>query len=70
MVAETFDFTSVVHLQLIDYFNNLIQTLQCDGETGEKKSETSLFFEEDKKTLNILIDCDDNNKENCYSYCE
>lgn len=32
--------------------------------------ETSIFFEEDKKILNILIDCDENNKENCYSYCE
>lgn len=70
MINETFDYTSVFHLQLVDYFNNLIQTLQCDSETGEKKSETSVFFEEDKAKLNMIIDCDQNNREHCFDYCE
>lgn len=39
-------------------------------DTGERKTETSLFFEENKEILNHLIDCDENNKENCFSYCE
>lgn len=70
MVEETFDYTSVLHLQLKDYFNNLLQTLQCDQETGEKKSESTLFFEEQEDILNLLIECDENNKENCFNYCE
>ena len=45
MINETFDYTSVLNLQLKDYFNNLIQTLQCEADSGERKLESSLHFE-------------------------
>ena len=37
--------------------------MQCDLDTGERKTETNIFFEEDKEILNTLIECDENNKE-------
>ena len=39
MISETFEFTSIYHLQLTDYFNNLLEVLQCDPLTGNQTEE-------------------------------
>lgn len=69
MIKDTFDFTSAYNLQLIDYFNNLIKVLQCDPIYGEERQETKLKFEENKAIIDILVKCDEKDRENCFDYC-
>ncbi len=70
MVEDTFDFTSVYNLQLIDYFNNLAVLMQCDEYTGERRQETDLSFIPNESIVNLLVECDDKNKEDCFNYCK
>lgn len=69
MVKKTFDYTASFHLQLLDYFNDLIQVLQCDIKTGFFKQETDLIFEHNDSIKDILTSCDDNDREKCIEYC-
>lgn len=69
MIKDTFDFTSAYNLQLIDYFNNLVKVLQCDPVYGEERQETSIKFEENKPIIDILVKCDEKDRENCFEYC-
>lgn len=70
MVDSTFDFTSAYNLQLIDYFNNLTTVLQCDSESGQQREETSVIFEQNSKIIDILVSCDEKNREDCFEYCQ
>lgn len=70
MVDNTFEFTSTYNLQLIDYFNNLTTMLQCDVESGEQREETNVVFEPNSKIIDILVSCDEKNRENCFEYCQ
>ena len=69
MIEKTFDYTATYHLQLEEYFNDLIQVLQCDPKTGAFRKETELKFEHSQDIRDILIKCDTNKRENCYDYC-
>ena len=46
---KNFGFSSIFNLQLIHHFDNLIQILECDLESREKRDETNLTFEFIKK---------------------
>lgn len=69
MVKNTFNYTSAYHLQLIDYFNNLIKLVQCDPNQGEIRIETDIKFEENKDIIELLVKCDEKDRENCIEYC-
>lgn len=69
MIDNTLDYTTSYHLQLEDYFNDLIQVFQCDPDSGIYRKETDLVFKPNTKIREILIKCDENKRENCYDYC-
>ena len=69
MMANYFDFVSVFNMQLVDYFNNVIDLVQCDKSTGLMSKEVLIEFNSNPRLEQVIADCGAS-REYCESFCE
>ncbi|MCA6493159.1 MAG: hypothetical protein IM572_10830 [Chitinophagaceae bacterium] len=69
MMTNFFDYVNIYNYQLVDYFNNIVELVQCDKDTGILNKNEIIEFQSNDKVNNIIADCQ-TSREYCERFCQ
>jgi hypothetical protein len=70
MIDNTFDFTSVWYMNFTDFFNNLLELLQCDKHAGKYSQDVVIDpFGAGPRGKEIIKNCIKKERSFCVDYC-